>query len=331
MKKMVLVGIDISADELVVAAERDGESLPVTSFENDAAGRRKLIRWLTKSTRSVRVCLEATGVYGLDLSLALHRTKGVEVMVANPRVIQDFARAFLQRSKTDALDAAVILEFVKRMPFQTWQPPALEILQLRAVSRRITALTKNMAMEKNRLHAADRCEDLTAFVRADIEAHIEHLKDSIARLAEEAVAMIRRSPDLSRRFDHLVSVKGIASASATQILAELSVLPPDMSSRQWVAHAGLDPRHHESGSSIQKPARITKAGNKYLRSALYMPALVAIRHEPNVAAFYEKLLARGKKPIQANVAVMRKLLHAIHGMLHHDRDFEGEKFFAMKA
>jgi transposase len=331
MKKTVFVGIDISADELVVAVERDGESLPVTSFENDSTGHRKLIRWLTKSTRTVRVCLEATGVYGLDLSLALHRTKGLEVMVANPRAIKDFARAFLQRSKTDALDAAVILEFVKRMPFQIWQAPPVEIQQLRAISRRITALTKNMAMEKNRLHASDHCEELTKFTRDDIASHIAYLAQSIRRLGEEAVAMIRQSPDLSREFDHLISVKGIAQASATQILAELAVLPGDMTSRQWVAHAGLDPRAHDSGTSIHRPARVSKAGNKHLRSALYMPALVAVRYEPNVRAFYQKLIARGKKPLQAIVAVMRKLLHAIYGMLRHDRDFEGEKFFAMGA
>jgi transposase len=331
MKKAVLVGIDVSADELVVAVEREGQSLPVATFDNDATGHRKLIRWLTKSGRPVRVCLEATGVYGLELSLALSRAKQVEVMVANPRTIKDFARAFLQRSKTDDLDAKAILEFVKRMPFRAWQAPPVEILQLRAVSRRISALTKNMTMEKNRLHASDHCEELTKFTRDDIASHIEYLQESIRRLGAEAVAVIRQSPQLSREFDHLVSVKGIAEASATRILAELSVLPGDMTARQWVAHAGLDPRHHESGSSIHRPARVTKAGNKHLRSALYMPALVAIQHEPNVRAFYEKLLARGKKPLQAIVAVMRKLLHAIYGMLRHDQDFEGEKFFAMGA
>jgi transposase len=331
MKKMLFVGIDISADELVVAVERDGEVLPVASFDNDTPGHRKLIRWFTKSKRAVRVCLEATGVYGFDLCLALHRTKGIEVMVANPRAIKDFAGAFLKRSKTDALDAAVLLEFVKRMPFQAWQAPPIEIQQLRAISRRITALTKNLAMEKNRLHASDHSEELTKFTRDDIASHIAYLAQSIRRLGEEAVAMIRQSSELNRRFDHLVSVKGIAQASATQILAELAVLPADMTSRQWVAHAGLDPRQHDSGTSIHKPARVSKAGNKYLRSALYMPALVAVRHEPHVRAFYEKLIARGKKPLQAIVAVMRKLLHAIYGMLRNDRDFEGEKFFAMEA
>jgi len=288
MKKAVLVGIDVSADELLVAVEREGQCLPVASFENDAAGHRRLIRWLTKPSSPVRVCLEATGIYGLELSLALHAAKRIEVMVVNPRAIKDFARAFLQGSKTDALDAKAILEFVKRMPFQAWQAPPVEILQLRAIARRITALTKNMTMEKNRLHASDRCEELTKFIREDIASDIAHLQGSVRRLGSEALAIIRQSPALSREFDHLVSVKGIATASATQILAELSVLPGDMTPRQWVARAGLDPRHHESGSLIHRPARVTKAGNKYLRSALYMPALVAIQHEPNVCAFYEK-------------------------------------------
>src|ERR1700674_1860805 len=100
---------------------------------------------------------------------------------------------------------------------------------------------------------------------------------------------------------------------------------------QWVAHAGLDPRPYESGISIHRPRRITKVGNRHLRAALYMPALVAIQHDPNVKAFYNKLIAAGKKPMQAVVAVMRKLLHAIWGMLKHDQDFDGNKFFNLAA
>ena len=87
-----------------------------------------------------------------------------------------------------------------------------------------------------------------------------------------------------------------------------------MTVRQWVAHAGLGPRHFESGTSVQKRPRISKAGNKYLRAALYMPAVVAVQHDPNVRAFYEKLLARGKTKMQANTAVMGKVLHTIYGM-----------------
>ncbi|MGH9651134.1 MAG: transposase, partial [Terriglobales bacterium] len=129
-----------------------------------------------------------------------------------------------------------------------------------------------------------------------------------------------------RAFTHLVSVRGIAAASAIQLLGELLVLPADMTARQWVAHSGLDVRHVTSGTSVHKTPRISKRGNAHVRRALYMPALVATQHEPHVRAFYEQLLARGKTKLQALVAVMRKLLHAIWGMLKTDTDFEGAKF-----
>jgi Transposase IS116/IS110/IS902 family len=106
------------------------------------------------------------------------------------------------------------------------------------------------------------------------------------------------------------------------------VLPDDMTVRQWVAHAGLDPCAFQSGTSVDKPARISKVGNAHIRRALFMPALVAVRHEPHVKAFFDKLVARGKKPIQAYIAVMRKLLHAIYGMFATETTFIGDKFHA---
>ena len=115
-----------------------------------------------------------------------------------------------------------------------------------------------------------------------------------------------------------------------QILAELTVLPGDMTAKQWVAHAGLDPRHFESGSSVAKKPRISKAGNKHIRQALYMPALVATSHEPNIKGYYRHLIEHnGLKKIQAICAVMRKLLHAIHGMLKTNNGFDGSRFYAL--
>ncbi len=329
MSQQVHAGVDVSADSFSVAYEIPGESVQETRMENSAAGHRKLCRLLTRGGRPARVCLEATGIYSLDLALALHRAPGIEVMVVNPRVTKDFIRACMHRTKTDATDAVAILEFVKRMPFRPWQPPAREILALRAIARRITALTLMGGQERNRRHATDRCLELPGVLEAESTAHLEFLKTSSQRLTQEALAIIQAHPRLRKWAAHLVSVKGIATTSAIRLLAELAVLPDDMAARQWVAHAGLDPRHFESGTSVKKPTRISKTGNKYLRAALYLPALVAIQHEPNVKAFYEKLLARAKKPMQAIVAVMRKLLHAIYGMFRHGRDFEGDKFYAL--
>ena len=322
------VGIDVSADEITVALEGRGE--PVT-LANDSSGHERLVRLLTRRGRQARVCLEATGIYHLDLALALHRARGIEVMVVNPAASRDFGRALLLRSKTDRVDAGVLLEFAQRMPFEPWDPPAQEILDLRAIVRRIGALTVARTQERNRLHAAGRSAELTPAITWDLEAHLEHLAQSLERLQQQALDLVDAHAELARRFERLVSVRGIATTSALRILAELAVLPADMTPRQWVAHAGLDPRALDSGTSLHKPARISKKGNRHLRAALYMPAMVAVREEPDVQRFYQKRLAGGLKPIQALVAVERKLLHAIHGMWSSNRDFDGKKFCAMSA
>jgi transposase len=331
MKKHLLCGIDVSSKELVVAIEPGTGRVWEGIFPNDAAGHRKLIRRLTRGKAAARVCVEATGIYHLDLCLALEQAKKIEVMVANPRTPKDFARAQLRRSKTDRTDALSLLEFVRRMDFEVWVPPASSILALRAFSRRIQALLVTRAQEKNRLHADASVEATPLAIRESIERHIDAINAEIETLTQSALEVVRADGSLDRRFAQLVSVKGIAQASAITLLAELSVLPEDMAARQWVAHAGLDPRHNESGTSIQGVVRISKVGNRHLRAALFLPAMVASQHGPRVRAYYEKLLARGKKPMQALVAVMRKLLHAIHGMFQRNADFGGTKFFAERA
>ena len=322
------VGIDVSAHEITVTIEGRAER---TTLANDASGHAQLVRQLTRSKGIARVCLEATGIYHLDLALALHRTPRVEVAVVNPAAVRDFGRALMQRSKTDGVDADVLLAYAERMPFVAWQPPAPEILDLRAIVRRMGALTLTRTQERNRLHAAGRCAELTEAIAWDIEAHLEHLAQSLERLEQQALAIVQAHAELRRRFERLVSVRGIAATSALRILAELAVLPADMTARQWVAHAGLDPRALESGTSLSKPARISKKGNRHLRAALYMPALVAAREEPHVRGFYQHRIARGLKPLQALVAIERKLLHAIHGMWSSDTNFDGSKFYVDAA
>ena len=329
MKQVNQIGVDVDARELVCATKCGELRAPIATFANTAAGHKKFIRWVTKGGRSARVCLEATGIYSLEFALALHHAQRVEVMVVNPRAIKDFARACMQRAKTDAVDAGGILDYLQRMPFVAWQPPAPKILELQALNRRIVQLTTEMTREKNRCHASEFAGASADAIAHDIEVNIHHLERRIERLHHSGLQLVRGVPALATKLAHLISTKGIAETSAMRLLAELLVLPDDLAAPQWVAHAGLDPRPYESGTSVHRPRRISKVGNRHLRAALYMPALVAIQHEPNVKAFYDKLVAAGKKPMQAVVAVMRKLLHAIWGMLKHDQDFDGNKFFKL--
>lgn len=317
------VGIDISKDHLDVFSVKQGQSRK-RRFGNTPKGHRALIGWI--GNEPVRVCLEASGRYSIDVALALVEANGIEVMVANPRAVKNFREASMRRSKTDALDAEVLWDYAQRMPFEGWEPPEEAHRELRAITRRIQALTVERAREKNRLHATKASQTASRVVLNDIEVNMRHLTRRIDELLRQAAKGIDASEELQAAFEHLISIPGVGTKSATLLLGEIALLPKDMSVREWVAHAGLDPKRHVSGTSVEERERISKVGNARIRRALYMPALVAVQHEPHVQAFYEKLLARGKPPIVATVAVMRKLLHSIYGMLKHDQDFVGERF-----
>lgn len=324
----ILVGVDLSKKWFDAAVSSGNGHIRERRFDNNAAGHQAFIAWMSGQDATAQVVVEATGTYGLDLALALHAHPQTEVMVANPRLVKGFFQALAQRSKTDKADARALLTFAKRMPFEPWTPPEPAALELRAMARRIEVLTDERAREKNRLEGLRTSTSHSRLVANDIEVNIKHLDRRIDRLVDQAHGLVEAHQALERAFQHLTSIKGIATKSAVLILSELLVLPKNMTAKQWAAHAGLDPRPFESGSSVSRPARISKVGSVHLRRALYMPALVASRFEPRVKAFYDELLERGKKPTVAHVAVMRKLLHAIHGMLKHDQPFTGEKFRA---
>ena len=166
---------------------------------------------------------------------------------------------------------------------------------------------------------------MPALLERELDRHIRFTEKRILELRRAAVRLMRSDAQLLRRWQHLQTIPGMGENSSLAVLGELAVLPDTLDERQWVAHSGLDPKHHRSGSSIEEKARISKAGNRYLRATLYMPALVAVQHDPALTAFYQRLVSRGKSKLQALVAVMRKLLHAAWGMFHHDQPYDGAK------
>ena len=331
MQQVQHAGIDVSAKTLEVALAGSGPASQQGTFANTPPGHRALRTWLTKGGRSVRVGLEATGLYSRGVAMALHGHRRVEVMVINPKAIKHYAQARMQRAKTDPLDARLILDYTQRMPFQPWQPPAESVRQLEALTRRIGQRKRDLIAERCRLQAEGYRVAPTALNAGDIQVHIRHLQRRITRLEAQAHALVETTPALQTPFQRLLSIPGIGPTSAIRLLAELASLPADMKPPQWVAYAGLAPRPRQSGTSLDAPRSISKAGNKHLRTALYMPALVAVRHDRHIQAFYDQRIAAGQKPKQALVAVMRKLLHTIWGVWTHDQDFDGEKFYRSAA
>lgn len=328
---MNYAGIDIDSEKALLQVSRQDKGLKPKAFDNTPAGHQRLIKALRKHA-PVRVCLEATGIYHLDLAVALHGAPGIEVMVVNPKAARHFATALMQRSKDDPRDAAMLAAYAQRMVFKPWQCPCEAALALRAFSRRLAALTRQRAQAKNQLHAWQSSQQTPTVIVEDVRLSIQQIDQQIQSLQAHALEFIARQPQLQSVLQLLVSIKGVAETSAVQLMGELLVLPADMSARHWVAFAGLDPRRHQSGKSLDRKTRISKVGNRYLRMALYMPALVATTADPVVRAYYLHLIEhRGLEKMQALCAVMRKLLHAIHAMLKTQTPFDNTRFYAQPA
>lgn len=327
VKPLLFAGIDVGAEELVLVIRKNGKPFDPQKFANIRADRTRLVKKLVKLS-GIIVCLEATGVYHFDLAIALHDA-GVSLMVVNPKASHNFAKVLMKNSKTDAIDANTLAEYAERMDFLAWTRPSDEKLTLRSFARRINALTGQKAAAKNHLHALYATQETPKAVLADAKLAIAQLAKRIDRLTAEALILIGKHPELDRILTLLVGIKGIGETSAIALMGELLLLPPGLSHREWVKFAGLDPRTFDSGKSVHKKTRLSKAGNAHIRSALYMPALSAKQHDPHVKAYFQHLVTNGKKPLQAVCAVMRKLLHAIHGMLKHDQPFDNTRFYAI--
>jgi len=325
---MRTIGIDVGAKELVVMVCQDGKVASSETFDNTHAGHNQLIKYIKPKKYPSRVCMEATGVYHFDIAVVLSKTPGIELMVINPKVANRFAQALATKDKTDMVDAKVLALYAERMDFVPWDCPKDTILALRAYARQLAKLARSRTAAKNQLHALEATIYTPKPVLQNQKKQVKFYEREIKKLELMAIEFIKTDSKLYHRFELLLTIKGVGETSAVQLLGELSALPNDMTHRQWVAHAGLNPRKHQSGTSINKKSYISKAGNRYLRKALYMPALSAARHDPYVEKFYLHLQEdQGLKKMQALCAVMRKLLHAIWGMFEADAPFDNSRFY----
>ncbi len=325
----VFIGIDISAKTFDLVTRKQGKPQKSISYEQSFEGHQKCLQYLNKIKPS-SIVMEATGVYYLDLAMLLFDAN-LPISVINPASFKKFAELTLTQSKTDAIDAALLAEFAERMQPRLWVAPSSEHIALKDLGRQIQRLTRDSTKAKNRLHALkSKSTTMKLLIEdiEDIEDSIQHYLMRIAKLTAAAVELIKNNKNLNRAFTNMQAAKGIAQASAVSILAEFVVLPKTMKAKQVSRHAGLDVKLTLSGTSVRGSSRISKAGNAYLRSALFMPAMSAAQHDENARAFKEVLVGRGKKKIQANAAIMRKYLTGLWAVYQSGEAFDSAKLFS---
>jgi transposase len=296
-------GIDVSKGRLEVAVRPVGERFGVP---NDDAGIDELVGRL-EERRPALVVLESTG--GLERSLvAALAASGLAVAVVNPRQARDFARATGRLAKTDRIDAYVLAHFAEAVRPTPRAVPEEEAYVFRAILARRRQIVEMLTAENNRLGTAPRA------VRKRIEAHVRWLEKELKRTDDDLDEAIEQSPTWRENAALLRSVPGVGPVLCRTLLAELPELGT-LTHKQLAALVGVAPLNRDSGTMRGK--RAVWGGRSGVRAALYMAALVAMRHNPQVKEFYERLLAAGKAKKVALVACMRKLLIILNAVLKH--------------
>lgn len=326
MSKAGWIGIDVAKNTFYsavadqTAVTRQWASLPSAQFEHSAQGVRHFLRWLRGSGWTKRniagVCIEATGRYTYQWMELLKERLG-PVCVVNPARPKAYAQSLGIRDKSDRVDACVIALYAKAtQPEPTPATPPSQ-RELRELSRLHNALQKQCQANQQRLGDGPS----SAFACTTLKKAIAALQRQMRQLEHAMERVIRADETLSKDFKRAQTVKGIGTKTATLILAEFRNLRC-YNRDELVALAGLYPREYNSGTSVHKKSRLAKAGKASVRASLYMCAMSAIQADPHLARFALRLEKNGKEPMQAIVAVMRKLLLLVRAVVVSEKDYD---------
>jgi len=300
------IGIDVSKQLLEIAVHQSDQRF---CCPNNPHKFPNLIAELI-ALRPARIVLEATGGLEIPLLQALGAV-GLPVVLINPRQVRDFAKALGLLAKTDRLDARVLAHYGAAVEPPLRPIKATEDTELDALMGRRNQLSDMLGAEKNRRGSA-----ATEAARADIEAHIEWLEQRIKALDKQLKDQVKCSATWQQKDKILQSVKGIGFVTSVSLLADCPELGR-LNRHQIAKLAGVAPLNHDSGK--QRGPRHIFAGRAQVRAKLYMATLTAIRCNPVIKTFYQRLIARNKLKKVAITACMRKLLTIINVMVRDNK------------
>ncbi len=314
---MKIIGIDVSKAKLHSSLLTDPNHNKTKNkvSENSLSGFRNLLEWTCRHAKceaaELHFVMEATGVYHEALAEFLFEA-GCKVSILNPFKVKKFAESHGFRSKNDQHDGLVLALYGHERQLAAWSPPPLEARHLKALLARLTALETDIRRELNRLEKAE-IGRAPAEVMTSLDNSLSFLNEEKARLHKEIDDHLSRHPKLKEERDLLLSIPGVGEKLAIQFLA-LFNSKKFSSAPEVAAFLGLIPIEHESGTSVFKRPKLSKAGDGRFRGSLYMPAIVATTYNPDVRALYQRLIKSGKTKMSAIGAAMRKLVHIAFGV-----------------
>ena len=300
------VGVDVSKAHLDAHRAPEGRA---AQFPNTAAGIRRLIGWIGDAP--VRcVAYEPTGRWHRPLEAALLRA-GLPAAAANPLRARRFAEAIGQQAKTDPVDAAMLAAMAAAVELRPAEAADAARADLRELVLAREQLVKDRTATQNRLNEASH-----RLLQTQLKRRLKQVRGQVKAVDAAIRAALAADPALARRAEVLVSIPGVSQATAACLVAEVPELG-SLSHKAVACLVGLAPFANQSGARDGK--RSIRGGRARPRSALHMPALVAVRHNPGLKAKFERLRAAGKPHKVALTAVMRSLLELANALLAQDR------------
>ena len=317
------LGVDVSKAKLDVALLSEQAKYKSKVFANSPPGHAALWQWLQAHApdgpMGVHVCMEATGAYHEPLALHLHDL-GIHVSVVNPMRVKRFIEMQGTRNKTDSSDAKSLAHFCQTMQPERWEAPSMGVRALQALIARLDALQEMRLSESNRL----------AVAHAAVQPSLHEVIATLDRAIEDVKAQIRQTidddPDLHQRGELLQAIPGLGERTIPQLLAYIGRPERFKNVKALIAYASLSPMIRQSGTSLNKTKGTHPQGHRQLKQALYFPALVAGKHNPAIAAFWQRLKAQNKPGMVIVVACMHKLLAIVYGVLKSRTPFDASRF-----
>lgn len=303
------IGIDVAKQYFDLHCLKTGQD---QRMENSTDGIRQCVALCSKIHPEL-IVMEATGGYELTLAGTL-QSEGFAVAVVNPRRIRDFARAAGQIAKTDTLDARIIARFAAMLQPMPTEQINENTQKLKAMLARRNQLVGLHTAESNRLEHAN-----TRDIQRSIAAVLKVIQAQLENIDRQIEEHIRNTPQLQHRAETIDSVPGIGPTTAHLLVTELPELGR-LNRRQIAALVGIAPIARDSGTFRGK--RMTGGGRKNIRSRLFMPTLVAVRHNPVLKAYYTRLVSKGKCKMVALIAAMRKLICILNAMLKNNQKWD---------
>lgn len=300
----VALGLDVAKASIEVCLLRTGEKRGEKfSIENSITGGKKLLTWLHGTDlEDVHVCLEPTGKYSRVIASFLHHA-GLKVSQVNSYAVLHHGRSKNFRSKTDRIDAYLLADYCLKEDPPAWAPPPPAQTELAEIQARIDDIDEMLSQEENRLTAGGS----SALVEDDLQENVLQLQMRKAKLERAAKRLVDQDALLSANYKIVTSIIGIGEKSGIALLAAVR-FDQFSNARSVGCFAGLTPARYQSGTSIHRNEGISRRGSDRLRKLLFFPAMVAMRCNPQMREFAERLRNRGKPPKVIICAVMRKLL-----------------------